>query len=69
MEHWNDPRENIVHPESGVTLENDNRVEPMWQWNGAVVDLCGMPVEEYMKPSTIIALDGGASPYSGDTEG
>ena len=69
MSYWNDPRENVVRPESGVTLENDNRVEPMWQWNAAVLDLCGMPVSEYMKPSTVISLDGGLSPYSGDTSG
>ena len=69
MSYWNDPREKVVRPESGVTLEMEGRVEPMWHWGAAVLDLCGLPVSEYMKPSTVIALDGGESPYSGDTSG
>ena len=55
----NDPREMVVRPESGVTLEQDNRIEEMYHWGAMVVDLCGMPVEEYMKPMTVIGIGGG----------
>lgn len=55
----NDPREMVVRPESGVTLEQDNRVEEMYHWGAMVVDLCDLPVEEYMKPMTVIGLGGG----------
>lgn len=60
MSYMNDPREMAIRPESGITLEEDNRVETMYHWGAAVLDLCEMPVEEYMKPSTII-IDGGGS--------
>lgn len=60
----NDPREMAIRPESGITLENDNRIEEMWHWRGMVLDLCNMPVEEYMKPGFIV--DGGGS-ESGET--
>lgn len=58
----NDPREMVVRPESGVTLEQDNRVEEMYHWGAMVVDLCDLPVEEYMKPMTVIGLGGGDIP-------
>ena len=45
----NDPREMTIRPESGVTLEQDNRVETMYHWGAAVLDLCDFPVSEYMK--------------------
>lgn len=46
---YKDPREMSVRPESGITLEQDNRVETMYHWGAMVLDLCNMPVEEYMK--------------------
>ena len=49
----NDPREMAIRPESGITLEEDNRVEPMYHWGAMVLDLCGLPVEEYMKPMPV----------------
>lgn len=62
----NDPREMSIRPESGVTLENDNRVEDMWHWRAMVLDLCNMPVEEYMKPGFIIGSGGttGSTPQT-----
>ena len=48
-----------IRPESGVTLEEDNRYEEMWHWGAAVLDLCNLPVEEYMKPMTVIGVGGG----------
>ncbi len=59
MSYINDPREMVVRPESGITLEQDNRVEEMYHWGAMIVDLCDLPVEEYMKPMTVIGLGGG----------
>ena len=59
MSYLNDPREMAIRPESGVTLEEDNRYEEMWHWGAAVLDLCNLPVEEYMKPMTVIGVGGG----------
>lgn len=68
MSYFNDPREMSIRPESGVTLEQDNRVEEMYHWGAMVVDLCDMPVEEYMKPMTVICLGGnGEAPDTGST--
>ena len=68
MSYINDPREMAIRPESGVTLEQDNRVEEMYHWGAMVIDLCDMPVEEYMKPMTVIGLGGGGeTPDTGTT--
>lgn len=61
----NDPREMAICPESGVTFEEDNRVEKMYHWGAKVLDLCDLPVSEYMKSMTVII--GGSNPQSGDT--
>lgn len=45
----NDPREMSIDSKLGVTYENDNRIESMYHWCGKVLDLCNMPVDEYMK--------------------
>ena len=50
----NDPREMAISPENGVIYEEDNRDETMYHWCAKVLDLCGMSVEEYMKPMTVI---------------
>jgi len=50
----NDPREMAITPESGVTYEEDNRIEKMYHWGAKILDLCNMEVSEYMKPMTII---------------
>ena len=55
----NDPREMAIRPESGVTLEQDNRVETMYHWGAMVTDLCDLPVSEYMKPITVIVYGNG----------
>lgn len=61
----NDPRERAILPESGVTYEEDNRVEKMYHWGAKVLDLCDMEVSEYMKPMTVIIGD--YTPESGST--
>ena len=66
MSYINDPREMTIHPNNGMMLEQDNRHEEMYQWGAMIVDLCDLPVEEYMKPMTVIGL-GGGSPETGDT--
>lgn len=63
----NDPREMAIRPESGITLEEDNRYEEMWHWGAAVLDLCNLPVEEYMKPMTV-NVNGGGGEGGGDSE-
>lgn len=55
----NDPREMVFIPESGVTFEQDNRIETMYQWGARIVDLCDLPVSEYMKPMTVIVYGNG----------
>lgn len=50
----NDPRECAICPESGVTYEENNRVEKMYHWGARVLDLCDMDIDEYMKPMTVI---------------
>lgn len=67
MSYINDPRENIQNPELGYMLESDNRVEDMYKWSGKVLDLCNLPIEEYMKPMTVITLGGGILPDTGET--
>ena len=64
----NDPREMAIRPESGVTLEQDNRVETMYHWGAMVTDLCDLPVSEYMKPITVIVYgNGGGEDYPNTT--
>ena len=67
MSYINDPRENIQNPETGYVLESENRKEEMYKWSGKILDLCDLPVEEYMKPMTVIALGGGVLPDTGET--
>lgn len=66
MSYMNDPREMAIRPESGVTLEQDNRVETMYQWGAMILDLCDLPVSEYMKPMTVNCNCGSGSD-SGNT--
>ena len=67
MSYINDPREAVFDSESGVILEQDNRHEEKYQWGAMIIDLCDMPVSEYMKPMTVIGLGGGESPETGET--
>ena len=69
MSYLNDPREMAIRTESGITLEEDNRVEPMYHWGAMVLDLCGLPVEEYMKPMPVNVVSGGTSGGGGDDSG
>ena len=59
MSYMTDPREMAIRPESGVTLEQDNRVETMYHWGAMITDLCDLPVSEYMKPMTVIVYGSG----------
>ena len=67
MSYINDPRETVFDAESGAMLEQDNRVEEKYQWGSMIIDLCNLPVSEYMKPMTVIGLGGGELPDTGDT--
>lgn len=58
-----------IRTESGITLEEDNRVEPMYHWGAMVLDLCGLPVEEYMKPMPVNVVSGGTGGGGGDDSG
>ena len=55
----NDPREMSVLTDEGITLENDNRYEPMYHWGAMVLDICGLPVKEYMRNPFIEGIDSG----------
>lgn len=68
-EYLNDPREMSIRPESGITLEEDNRIEKMYHWGAKVLDLCDLPVEEYMKPMTVNCNGGGGGGSSDDDTG
>lgn len=63
----NDPREWQIRPESGITLEEDNRKEQMWHWGAHILDLCDLPVEEYMKPMEVRGVGGGGEGGGDDT--
>ena len=48
MAYLGDIRENSISPE-GIIWENDNRKDARHYWNGALVDLCDLPGEDYAK--------------------
>lgn len=58
MAYLGDIREMRVGP-NGEFWESDNRVEERHYWNGAFVDLCDLPAEDYAK--TIFVTDGSSS--------
>lgn len=60
-----DPREMQIDTKNGVIYEEDNRKEIMYHWNGKVLDLCNLPVSEYMKPMSVITQK---EPESGSSE-
>lgn len=55
MAYLGDIRENSISPE-GVIWENDNRKDARYYWNGAFIDLCDLPGEDYAK--TIFVTSG-----------
>lgn len=57
MAYLGDIRENSISPE-GIIWENDNRKDARYYWNGAFIDLCGLPGEDYA--TTIFVTDGAA---------
>lgn len=58
MAYKKDPRENIIDLDNHAVWEQDNRVEDRFVWNAAVLDLCDMSPEEYMKNPIIDAING-----------
>lgn len=62
----NDPREMKFNAESGSIMEQDGRREEVYKWGSMLVDLCDLPVEEYMKPMQVMVV-GGSLPDSGPT--
>lgn len=69
MAYLNDPRENRIGS-NGELWENDKREEERYLWNGAYLDLCDLPPEEYMK-TIFVTSEGGSSGGNegGDQEG
>ena len=62
----NDPREMKFNAESGSIMEQDGRREEVYKWGSMLVDLCDLPVEEYMKPMQVMIV-GGSLPDSEPT--
>lgn len=58
MAYLGDIRENSISPE-GIIWENDNRKDARYYWNGAFIDLCDLPGEDYAK--TIFVTSGSGS--------
>lgn len=58
MAYLGDIRENSISPE-GIIWENDNRKDARYYWNGAFIDLCDLPGEDYAK--TIFVTNGSSS--------
>ena len=52
-----DPRENTIDLDKHAIWESDNRVEGRYVWNAAVLDLCDLPVDEYMKNPIVDAIE------------
>ena len=62
MAYLGDIREQSIGP-NGELWEGDNRIEKRYYWNGAYIDLCDLPVEEYAR--TIFVTSGSSSPEVG----
>lgn len=58
MAYLGDIRENSISPE-GIIWENDNRKDARYYWNGAFIDLCDLPGEDYAK--TIFVTSGSSN--------
>lgn len=58
MSYLGDIRENSIGL-NGEIWESDNRIETRHYWNGAYIDLCDLPAEDYAK--TIFVTNGGGS--------
>ena len=58
MAYLGDIRENSISPEGNI-WENDNRKETRYYWNGALIDLCDLPPEDYAKTIFVTNVSGG----------
>ena len=68
MAYRKDPRENVIDLDKHAVWEQDNRVEARYVWNAAVLDLCDMTPEEYMKNPIIEAINNSSESSSASTE-
>ena len=68
MAYRKDPRENVIDLDKHAVWEQDNRVEARYVWNAAVLDLCDMSPEEYMKNPIIEAINNSSEQSSASTE-
>lgn len=59
MAYLGDIRENSISPE-GIIWENDNRKDARYYWNGAFIDLCDLPGEDYAKTIFVTSGSGGS---------
>ena len=59
-----DPRDMQLNLENHTYWEEDNRVEERYQWGAMVVDLCDLPVEEYMKNPMVDIMSSATSDIS-----
>lgn len=66
MSYLGDPRENSIDIETGAIWESDNMVEERFHWGAAIIDLCDLPVEEYMKNPIVEAINNSSSSTSED---
>ena len=68
MAYRKDPRENVIDLDKHAVWEQDNRVEARYVWNAAVLDLCDMTPEEYMKNPIIEAINNSSDVTSAITD-
>lgn len=68
MAYRKDPRENVIDLDKHAVWEQDNRVEARYVWNAAVLDLCDMSPEEYMKNPIVEAINNSSEQSSASTE-
>ena len=61
MAYLKDIRENSIG-EAGKLWEADNRVEERYYWNGAYIDFCDLPPEEYGKTIFVTSGDNSTAP-------
>lgn len=59
MAYLGDIREQSISPE-GIIWENDNRKEERHYWNGAFIDFCDLPGEDYAKTIFVTSGTGGS---------
>lgn len=64
-----DPREGQISLENHCIWEENNRVEPMWQWGARITDFCGTKWEDAAKNPIVEAIKNMTVTVSGNTSG